>query len=247
MGKDIQGKKDLTFLPIAHLSPICAFRIKQAIIDAEFDTLFVELPKEAQGLLSALTDGRTKLPVSLLFRSDEAETVLPLTEYSPEYVAVKTASELGKRIVFIDSAAYATAQPRSSAASTAIEEITDSAFDSTEFFETLNDLAVRFASGITEREAAMLREIENTDYTRAVVVAGAVHCVNLKSGVSVAATLRRWEGECYIIPYVPDGSSVVHCGYNAALFKRLGDSADPFTDAATDCLTKLSSKVTADY
>lgn len=247
MGKDIQGKKDLIFLPIAHLSPVCAYRVRRVIESTEFDTLFVELPREAHSLFPALVDGRTKLPVSLLFRNDDGETVLPLTEYSPEYVAVKTANELGKRIIFIDSAAYFRAQPRSESAAMVIEEVTGGVYDSARFFDAMDEFAANFAGEITEREASMASVIENTEYKRAIVVVGATHLASFKRGVTVSVKPRPWTGNCYIIPYIPDGSSVVRYGYNAALYKRLGESTDPFNDAAMDCLIKHAKKVTADY
>lgn len=247
MGKDIQGKKTLIYLPVAHLSPVCAYRVEKVLKQAEFDTLFVELPKEARSLLPALTDRRTVLPVSLLFRSEDCEAVLPLTEYSPEYVAVKTATELGKQIVFIDSAAYFEAPVRSEEAANAIENVTGGVFDDDRFFDTMDALAERFAHDITEREAHMLYEIESSEYERGIVVAGAAHCKNLKNGGGTFEGFRGFGGDSYIIPYIPRDCSVVRYGYNRALYKRLGGSNSPFSDAALDILIKQAEKVKTDY
>lgn len=254
MAKDLQNQKNLIFLPVAHHSPVCAYRVEKAMRQTEFDTLFIELPQEAQNLLEAVTDKRTRLPVSLLFREGDKEAVLPLAEYSPEYVALKTASELGKKIVCIDSArffiegecgAQFDGQSAFDAVS-AIENFTFAAYDSPDFFEIFSAFAEKLDVAPTDRDAYMAGLIQNTPYKRGIVVAGALHCANIKR--AAASTLQNgWTGKSYVIPYVPEGGLVARYGYYAALFRRLQSSSEPFTAAAADCLLKQSEKVTKDY
>lgn len=72
--------------------------------DRECDTVFVELPRQAQKLCGALAHPQTKPPLSLMFEIGGGFSLLPLADYSPEYAAVLCAAKTGKRVVFIDDA-----------------------------------------------------------------------------------------------------------------------------------------------
>ncbi|MFW5741154.1 MAG: DUF5682 family protein, partial [Myxococcota bacterium] len=112
----------LTWLPVRHHAPAAARMVREAILARRPRIVFLEGPVEAQHLVEHVIDAATKPPFAIYssFRDDDdvlglrgilspSEDVpvqlpswYPLSEYSPEYVAVKAAAQVGAEVVFID-------------------------------------------------------------------------------------------------------------------------------------------------
>ncbi|RJG37987.1 DUF5682 family protein [Motilimonas pumila] len=120
---------EVYWLPVRHHSPSCALMVQQAILTQRPEQVFIEAPVQYQDLLAELLDQGTKPPIAFYssFSDTDNEFALagittpseeivaamgswmPLLEYSPEYVAIKTASQVGAKIVFIDLPAHISA------------------------------------------------------------------------------------------------------------------------------------------
>ncbi len=112
----------LYWFPVRHHSPGVARHLRAALTQRRPKVVFLEGPAEANDLIRHIVDSKTKPPVALYtsYRDDEnvlglagiesaAEDIparfsvwYPLLPYSPEYVALKTADDLGIEVVFID-------------------------------------------------------------------------------------------------------------------------------------------------
>ena len=109
----------LYWFPVRHHSPTIARHLAQAIRQRKPKIVFIEGPFEGQGMIEFLIDAKTKPPVAIYssFRDDSLATDeqpaprlsvwYPLTAYSPEYVAMMTAREVGAKSMFIDLPHYA--------------------------------------------------------------------------------------------------------------------------------------------
>lgn len=116
---------ELYWFPVRHHSPTVAHYLQRAIAERRPRVIFLEGPSEAQDLLAHVVAKETRPPVAIYssFRDDlgvlrrpsdaggeepapEEPTKLaswyPLTAYSPEYVAMKSAAEVGADIVLMD-------------------------------------------------------------------------------------------------------------------------------------------------
>jgi hypothetical protein len=120
------------WMPVRHHSPTVAALVRQAIRARRPRVVFIEGPIEAQSMIEHLADRDTRPPVAIYscFRDDDnalgwsgiaspsAEVParfpawFPMTAYSPEYVAVKAAHEIGAQALFIDLPHYALIRPR---------------------------------------------------------------------------------------------------------------------------------------
>ena len=112
----------LYWLPVRHHAPAAARVVREAIRTRRPSIVFIEGPSESQHLVPHVVDAATKPPLAIYssFRDDDdvlgmrgilspSEDVpvrlpswYPLTDYSPEYVAMKTAVEVGADVIFID-------------------------------------------------------------------------------------------------------------------------------------------------
>ena len=123
----------LYWFPVRHHSPTIARWLGQAIAQRKPRIVFIEGPSEAQAMVEFLIDSKTKPPVAIYssFRDDQAalpppaatsgqpgipspppprySVWYPLVSYSPEYVAMKAASQIGAEVVFMDLPHYALA------------------------------------------------------------------------------------------------------------------------------------------
>jgi hypothetical protein len=122
----------LYWFPVRHHSPAVARFLETVILQRRPRILFLEGPSEANDLIRFLTDAKTKPPVAIYssYRDDEnvlglagvasaAEDVpprfavwFPLLAYSPEYVALLAAKQVGAEVVFMDLPHSALIRPR---------------------------------------------------------------------------------------------------------------------------------------
>ena len=125
----------LYWFPVRHHSPNVARHLRAAMLARKPKVIFLEAPASAQPLLPHLVDAKTKPPVAIYvsYRDDANRfgwagvttpspeiparyaSWYPMLPYSPEYVAVKTARELGADVVFMDLPPFALIRPRSGA------------------------------------------------------------------------------------------------------------------------------------
>src|SRR5262249_52876406 len=122
----------LYWFPVRHHSPTVARHLQAALRARKPKVVFIEGPAEANELIRHVADAKTEPPVSIYSPSRDDQSVLglngipsaaedtparfaawsPLTAYSPEYVAMKTAASLGAEVVFIALPHYALIRPR---------------------------------------------------------------------------------------------------------------------------------------
>jgi hypothetical protein len=122
----------LYWFPVRHHSPTVARHLRAALRARKPKVVFVEGPHEANDLVRHVIDPKTEPPVAIYSSYRDDDNVLglnglfsaaadiparfavwyPLTAYSPEYVALKTATSLGAEVVFIDLPHHALIRPR---------------------------------------------------------------------------------------------------------------------------------------
>ena len=122
----------LYWFPVRHHSPTTARHLAAAIAERKPKMVFIEGPFEASELIPFVVDAKTEPPVAIYssYRDDDNTLGLagvaspaadiparfsvwyPLTAYSPEYVAMKTAAAIGADVVFIDLPHHALIKPR---------------------------------------------------------------------------------------------------------------------------------------
>ena len=125
----------LYWFPVRHHSHTVARHLAGALQARRPKVVFVEGPHEANALVRFVVDAQTEPPVAIYssYRDDDNALGLngvlspaadvparfavwyPLTAYSPEYVAMKTAAALGAELVFIDLPHYALVKPQGTA------------------------------------------------------------------------------------------------------------------------------------
>ena len=100
----------VVYAPIRHHSPECARQVRALIEEVRPDAVLIEAPRDAEALVPLLQDPDTVPPVALYCTWQDKTagdaghhaSYYPLCEYSPEWVALRTAGELGARVRFID-------------------------------------------------------------------------------------------------------------------------------------------------
>ncbi len=117
----------LYWFPVRHHSPTTARHVQAAIAARKPKVVFIEGPFEANDLIPHVVDAATAPPVAIYSSYRDDDNVLglngyasaapdisarfavwyPLTPYSPEYVAMKTAATIKADVVFIDLPHYA--------------------------------------------------------------------------------------------------------------------------------------------
>ncbi len=104
---------EITFLPIRHHSPACAWHVKNIIGELHPDLILVEGPDNANALIPVMTDGETKAPFAVYYsyrdktgrisgEKGHYKCYYPFLDYSPELVALREGSRLGIETAFID-------------------------------------------------------------------------------------------------------------------------------------------------
>jgi hypothetical protein len=122
---------ELYWFPVRHHSPTTALNLKKVLQKRRPRVIFIEGPSQANEMIPFLTDSKTKPPVAIYSSYRDDENVLglagiasateelppvfpvwyPFLQYSPEYVAIMYAKEIGAKVVFIDLPHYARIKP----------------------------------------------------------------------------------------------------------------------------------------
>jgi hypothetical protein len=119
---------EIYWFPVRHHSPAIAAQVAACIRDRKPKVVFIEGPREAQSMIEYLVDPKTRPPVAIYssFRDDSAATQdpalagvapprysvwYPLVSYSPEFIAMRSAQEVGAHPIFIDLPHYAIERP----------------------------------------------------------------------------------------------------------------------------------------
>ena len=108
---DLRGR-GIHLAPVRHHSPACAVAVRRAIEELRPAVVLIEGPEEYTHLLPELLHAETRPPVALLSLPascgpDEPHgtggaSFYPLATFSPEWVALRTAHELGAEVRFCD-------------------------------------------------------------------------------------------------------------------------------------------------
>lgn len=112
----VQGIPGLRFLPVRHHSPACANHIRSLILRDRPDVVLVEGPSDGDELIPFLVSSTPPVafyayyvdPGSVLTQKERAKDVdryrcfYPFADFSPEFVALHTASEIQAETHFID-------------------------------------------------------------------------------------------------------------------------------------------------
>jgi hypothetical protein len=123
--------QELYWFPVRHHSPAVAHHLRSVIMKRRPKMIFIEGPYEANHLIPHVVDVKTKPPVAIYCSYRDDENVLglagiaspaehiparfscwyPLLSYSPEYVAMAAAKEIGCAVKFIDLPHHAQIKP----------------------------------------------------------------------------------------------------------------------------------------
>jgi hypothetical protein len=118
---------DLYWFPVRHHSPNVALNLRKIMLRRKPKVVFIEGPSQANDLIPFLIDSNTKPPVAIYSSYRDDANVLglagiasaaedlppvfpvwyPMMQYSPEYVAIRIAHEMGATVKFIDLPHYA--------------------------------------------------------------------------------------------------------------------------------------------
>jgi hypothetical protein len=93
------------YVPIRHHSPRSSAVLRAVLARVSPELVLVEGPSDADALIDVIVDAATEPPIALLgYRIDKGagSAMWPFARYSPEYVALKWASERGAARAFID-------------------------------------------------------------------------------------------------------------------------------------------------
>jgi hypothetical protein len=121
----------LYWFPVRHHSHMVARHLARALRTRKPRIVFIEGPFEANDLIPFVVDAKTEPPIAIYSSYRDDDNVLglngllspaadipsrfavwyPLTAYSPEYVAMEVAREIGAEVVFIDLPHHALIKP----------------------------------------------------------------------------------------------------------------------------------------
>lgn len=115
MDRLLRGKEmaQITYMPIRHHSPACAFHVGKLIEAINPDCILIEGPENANPLIPVLAHEETKAPFAIYysyqdsggFISEEKESYkcyYPFLDYSPELVALRMGRQRQIHTAFID-------------------------------------------------------------------------------------------------------------------------------------------------
>ena len=122
---------EIHFVPVRHHSPACALALQAMLRELRPSAILVEGPDSFDALLPLLQDARTAPPVAILSQAPDSaaqahgdgdgeaaaarSAFFPFCDYSPEWVALRLAPELGAATAFIDLPWEAPARHRAAA------------------------------------------------------------------------------------------------------------------------------------
>lgn len=101
----------VVYFPVRHHSPACAWHVERLIREVRPESVLIEGPRDASPLLPLLANAETRMPVAFYATyvrkrpgtaPDRFAAFYPLCEFSPEFVAVRVALELGANVRLID-------------------------------------------------------------------------------------------------------------------------------------------------
>ena len=121
----------LYWFPVRHHSPTAARYLAEVLRARRPKIIFIEGPAEATELVEHIADSKTKPPIAIYSSYRDDDNVLglagvassapdvpakwgvwyPMLPYSPEYVAIRVAKEIGAQVVFIDLPHYGLITP----------------------------------------------------------------------------------------------------------------------------------------
>lgn len=115
MEQILRGKEmgEITFLPIRHHSPACAYHVKQMIEKHKPDYILIEGPINANDLIPIMVHEDTKAPFAIYYSYQDKSGVVseekenykcyyPFLDYSPELVALRQGMKQNIPVSFID-------------------------------------------------------------------------------------------------------------------------------------------------
>lgn len=108
----VPATPSLRLVPVRHHSPSCAWQLAALIRRDRPEAVLIEGPAEATALVPYLGRKDAKPPLAVYACAPEAppngrRAFYPLAAFSPEWVAVREATRIGARVVFIDRPASA--------------------------------------------------------------------------------------------------------------------------------------------
>ncbi|NHZ43816.1 DUF5682 family protein [Massilia aquatica] len=104
----LSPRPDLMFAPVRHHSPRCAHHLRELVADFAPQRILIEGPQELNALMPLLQHKQTRAPLAAYLHTVAGEDALrcrayvPLTAFSPEWVALREAARLRIGASFID-------------------------------------------------------------------------------------------------------------------------------------------------
>ncbi|WP_232698466.1 DUF5682 family protein [Brevibacillus daliensis] len=99
-------QEQVVYIPVRHHSPACSYHLQKTITSYQPEIILIEGPENSNHIIELLAHEETKPPVSIYYSYSTTEQnytcYYPMLEYSPEYVALKMARNLGIPAQFID-------------------------------------------------------------------------------------------------------------------------------------------------
>lgn len=106
-------ENNIVYFPIRHHSPACSFHLQKVIAEYKPEIILIEGPSNANDLIESLVHEDSKTPLSIYYTYSDSKALLgekddkymcyyPFLDYSPEYAALKVASENNILVKFID-------------------------------------------------------------------------------------------------------------------------------------------------
>lgn len=102
------AERGLHFFPVRHHSPACALHLREALRAIRPAAVLIEGPVDFEPLIGELLAPGVVPPVAMVALPDGAEkgrggtTYYPICRHSPEFVAIREATDLGATVRFID-------------------------------------------------------------------------------------------------------------------------------------------------
>lgn len=107
------SQENVVYFPVRHHSPACSYHLKKVIETYKPEAILIEGPSNANHLIPTLVHEESKTPLSIYYAYSDSERLLdeekgkymcyyPFLDFSPEFTAIKRASEKNIHAEFID-------------------------------------------------------------------------------------------------------------------------------------------------